>query len=327
MKSPKKKLLISLSVVSATLIGLGLYYSNRTKREVVYQEVQVTKGPIKNTILSTGIVQPENRLEVKAPIAGRIEKILVNEGQSVKRGHILAWMSSTERAALLDTAKSKGKEESAYWEEAYKPTPLIAPITGQIILRNVEPGQTITTQDALLVMSDRLCVKAQVDETDISQVKLNQKVEITLDAYSEMPMEGQVVHIAFESKTVNNVTTYLVDIIPSQIPEFMKSGMTANVTFTTSEKEETLLLPASAVQKENGKFKVLLASANNKLEPQSLPIEVGVNDGKKIEILSGLKEGDTVLMPKLSSISKKLDSGPSSPLSPFGGARKGSRGH
>jgi len=327
MKSSKRKLIAGLSAVSIIILGLVIFYSSRNKREVVYQEVQVTKGPIKNTILSTGIVQPENRLEVKAPIAGRIERILVDEGQSVRRGQILAWMSSTERAALLDTAKSKGKEELAYWEEAYKPTPLIAPIAGQIILRNVEPGQTITVQDALLVMSDRLCVKAQVDETDISQVKLNQRVEITLDAYAEQPMEGNVVHIAYESKTVNNVTTYLVDIIPSQIPEFMKSGMTANVVFTTSEKEETLLLPASAVQKENGKFKVLLASVDKRQDPTSLSIEVGVNDGKKIEILSGLKEGDTVLMPKLSSISKKMESGPSSPLSPFGGARKGSRGH
>lgn len=327
MKSSKRKLIAGLSAVSIIILGLVIFYSSRNKREVVYQEVQVTKGPIKNTILSTGIVQPENRLEVKAPIAGRIERILVAEGQSVRRGQILAWMSSTERAALLDTAKSKGKEELAYWEEAYKPTPLIAPIAGQIILRNVEPGQTITVQDALLVMSDRLCVKAQVDETDISQVKLNQRVEITLDAYAEQPMEGNVVHIAYESKTVNNVTTYLVDIIPSQIPEFMKSGMTANVVFTTSEKEETLLLPASAVQKENGKFKVLLASVDKRQDPTSLSIEVGVNDGKKIEILSGLKEGDTVLMPKLSSISKKMESGPSSPLSPFGGARKGSRGH
>lgn len=326
MKYSTKTVIIVASLVTTLIIAGGIYYFSNNKREVIYQEVQVTKGPIKNTILSTGTVQPENRLEVKSPIAGRIEKILVNEGQTVKRGQVLAWMSSTERAALLDTAKSKGKEELAYWEEAYKPTPLMAPIAGQIILRNVEPGQTITIQDALLVMSDRLCVKAQVDETDISQVKLNQKVEVTLDAYAEHPMEGTVVHIAYESKTVNNVTTYLVDIIPTQIPDFMKSGMTANVVFTTSEKEDTLLLPASAIQKENGKFKVLLASADKKLDPQSLSIEVGVNDGKKVEILSGLKEGDTVLMPKLSP-TKKAENGPTSPLSPFRGPKRGGKAH
>ncbi len=328
MKSNRKSkwILITLSVVA--LLGATVFYSTREKREVVYQEVQVTKGPIKNTILSSGVVQPENRLEVKAPIAGRIEKILVDEGQQVKKGQILAWMSSSERAALLDTAKSKGKEELSYWEEAYKATPLMAPISGQIILRSVEPGQTITIQDALLVMSDRLCIKAQVDETDIAQVKLNQNVEVTLDAYAEHPMSGTVVHIAYESKTVNNVTTYLVDIIPSEIPPFMKSGMTANVVFTTDEKEETLLLPASALQKENGKFKVLLASADKKQSPTSLSVEVGVNDGKQAEILSGLKEGDTVLVPKLSPITKKGDSGPKSPLNPFGGGgKRGSRGH
>ncbi|MCX6103337.1 MAG: HlyD family efflux transporter periplasmic adaptor subunit [Proteobacteria bacterium] len=322
-----KKIIFFISVVLIAGTTAMISYSSKTKTELTYQEVKVFKGPIKNTILSTGVVQPLNRLEVKAPIAGRIETILVKEGQLVLRGKILAWMSSSERAALLDTAKSKGKEEVAYWEEAYKATPLMAPIAGQIIQRNVEPGQTITIQDPLLVISDRLAIKAQVDETDIAQVKLQQMVEVTLDAYAEQPMKGRVTQIAFDSKTTNNVTTYEVDIIPETIPDFMKSGMTANVVFTTSEKEETLLLPSSAVQKENGKFKVLLASADQNKEPTFLSVEVGVNDGKKIEILTGLKEGDTVLMPRLTTISKKSDSGPTSPLSPFGGGKKGSKGH
>ncbi|MBM4304001.1 MAG: HlyD family efflux transporter periplasmic adaptor subunit [Deltaproteobacteria bacterium] len=325
MKTTRKTMIPFAILGVIILFGIIFYFSRNEKREIIYQEVSVTKGPIKNTILSSGVVQPENRLEVKAPIAGRIEKILVDEGQLVKKGQVLAWMSSSERAALLDTAKTKGKEEWAYWEEAYKATPLMAPISGQIILRSVEPGQTITIQDALIVMSDRLCVKAQVDETDIAQVKLNQKVEVTLDAYAEHPMEGTVVHIAYESKTVNNVTTYLVDIIPSSIPDFMKSGMTANVVFTTGEKEETLLVPSTALQKENGKFKVLLANAGDTKSPTQLSVEVGVNDGKQAEIVSGLKEGDKVLIPKLSPSARKKDSETKSPLSPFG--NRGKRSH
>jgi macrolide-specific efflux system membrane fusion protein len=51
---------------------------------------------------------PQNRLEIKPPIAGRAEEVLVNEGELVKAGQIIAWMSSTDRAALLDAARAQG---------------------------------------------------------------------------------------------------------------------------------------------------------------------------------------------------------------------------
>ena len=53
------------------------------------------------------------------------------------KGQILAWMSSTERAALMDAARSKGPEEVSRWEELYRPTPILAPIRGTVISRNI----------------------------------------------------------------------------------------------------------------------------------------------------------------------------------------------
>lgn len=54
-------------------------------------------------------------------------------------------MSSTERVALVDTASAKGEAERKRWEKMYSPTPILAPLTGNLILKNVEPGQTVTT--------------------------------------------------------------------------------------------------------------------------------------------------------------------------------------
>ena len=101
---------------------------------------KVTRGSIKAQIPSTGIVEPRNRLEIKPPVAGRIDKVLVTEGQKVKKGEVLAWMSSSDRAALLDAARSKGEEELKHWEDVYKPAPIVAPLNGFIIQRAVEPG-------------------------------------------------------------------------------------------------------------------------------------------------------------------------------------------
>src|SRR6185295_1884406 len=109
--------------------------------------------------------------------------------------------------------------------------PVLAPIDGTIILRNVQQGQTFAGTDALFVMSDRLTVKAQVDETDIAQVALKQAAKITLDAYPQKEFPASVDKIAYDATTVNNVTTYIVDVLPENTPDFLRSGMTANVNF------------------------------------------------------------------------------------------------
>jgi macrolide-specific efflux system membrane fusion protein len=284
---------------------------------VQLRENKVERGNIEITILSTGTVQPENRLEIKAPIPGRVEKILIKEGDYVKKGKILAWMSSAERATLLDSAQASGEKEVKKWEEIYRPTPIIAPIDGTIVLKNIENGQTFTTTDAILVMSDRLTVKAQVDETDIASIKLKQAAEITLDAYPETKISAKVDQIAFEATTISNVTTYIVDVLPKEIPSFMRSGMTANVKFFMDEKNDVLTVPNDAVKIQDGKSTVIVLQDGEQVERE---IETGITDGKKIEVVSGLNEGDTVFSAQIKPRDKNKSG--SSPFAPARGGGK-----
>ncbi len=311
-----KKILGSL-LIGIILVCLFIVFEKSKTPAPVYREIKVQKGKFEVTVLSTGVVQPENRLEIKPPISGRIEKVLIKEGETVKKGQNLAWMSSLERAALLDAARPSGKKEIAEWEALYRPIPILAPISGTIISRNVEPGQTFTSQDAVFVMSDRLAVKAQVDETDISQVRLGQTAKIILDAYPKESLSGKVVHIAYEAKTVNNVTTYIVDVLPEETPEFMRSGMTANVIFYMNAKENVILLPSQAVLAKNNQFFVSIKPNSGSQQMIEKNVEVGASDGKRVEITAGLNEGDIVLVPDYLSRAKK-DKKSSNPFSPTG---------
>ncbi len=307
--------------IGAALLLLGGYalWRKTAQDQPTYKEVQVQRGDLSLTVLTTGTVQPENRLEIKPPIAGRVDQVLIQEGEYVRKGTILVWMSSTERAALLDAARSQGPEEVKRWEDLYRPTPVIAPINGTVILRSVEAGQTFTNSESILVMSDRLTIKAQVDETDMAQVKLKQKAEIILDAYPGQSVPAVVDQIAFEAKNVNNVTTYVVDVLPLKTPDFMRSGMTANVSFKINERKGVLLLPVDCVTTQDGKRSVLKKNPNE--APSITAVETGLTDGKNIEILSGLTEGDTVLaidaIQQLKSRSKAIS--PFSPGSVRGG--------
>ncbi len=308
MKS--KKVILFFSILAIFLLIAYTWYF-RTSSAKNFQEFQVIRDNIRIVIQATGKADPENRLEIKPPIAGRADEILVKEGDIVKKGQILAWMSSTERAAVIDAARAKGKKELKRWEGMYRPTPVFAPIYGTIILRKIEPGQTFSSADAILIMSDRLTVRAEVDETDIAQIKVGQTAELVVDAYSEQKFEGRVDQIAFDAKPVNNVTTYVVDVLPIKTPEFLRSGMTANVEFLVTEKKDILLIPASTIRHENSKSFVLLRDEDG--DPIEKEIEIGISDGKNTEVLSGLIENQIVLLEQIKSLKKNKNTG-----SPFG---------
>ncbi len=292
----KKYLIAGVAVL---VLGGGLYWWKQKPTGPRFENAKVTRGNITITVEATGTVQPENRLEIKPPVAGRIDEVLVQEGALVRKGQILAWMSSTERAALLDAARANGAAEYARWSELYKATPIMSPLAGTLILKNIEPGQTVTNADAILVLSNRLTVKAQVDETDIAQITLGKDVSITLDAYAKEKIPGKVSLIAFEATTTNNITTYIVDATPAEQPSFMRSGMTATVNFIIEKKDNVLLVANSALEEDGGQVSVRTRTPEGK--PRKTSVKTGLTDGKNTEIIEGLTEGQEVLIPLMAA--------------------------
>jgi macrolide-specific efflux system membrane fusion protein len=291
-----KKALIYIGIIAVLVVAGGIMLRSRggSPGESV-KEVSPVMGTIQMTITATGTVQPQNRLEIKPPINGRIDRILVKEGEAVKAGEVLALMSSTERAALLDAAQAQGPEAVRYWEDVYKATPLLSPIDGDVIVSKDEPGQTVTSSDVVVVLSDHLIVQAQVDETDIGKVVLGQEATLSLDAYPQIKIRGKVDHIYYESLTVNNVTIYQVDIVPEKVPPVFRSGMSATVTILEKAKENVLTLPSAAIRRGKEGVYVLLRQGKG-TRPVERKVETGISDEKNTEIVSGLGTGDTVLM-------------------------------
>ncbi len=282
------------------------------------RSVTATQGPVEDTVEATGSVAPLNRVEIKPPIAGRIENLLVDEGQRVVAGSILAWMSSSDRAAILDAARARGPEELKRWQDSYKPTPIVAPLSGVIILRNVVVGQTVDPSIVLYAMSDSLIVVAQVDESDIGRVHVGMDSRITLDSYPDKPTSGKVFDILYEGKNVSNVIQYGVKIKPEAVPPFFRSQMTANISFIVRRKENAVLVPATAVR--DGPEGVKLVSVPGPDgKPVAREVKTGIESGEKIEIVSGLEAGDTILLAQSRYVPQQAPQ--SSPLT-FGGSRK-----
>jgi membrane fusion protein, macrolide-specific efflux system len=366
MKKKRFRLIILL------IAGGGGYYwyqsrTPKTETGPAYDTAIVERRDLRVTVESTGEIEPRNRLNVKPPIAGRLEELLVDEGDVVKKGQIIGWVSSTERAALLDAALAQSQTELEYWRERYKPTPLISPLEGTIIARDFEPGQTISANDSMVTIADDLIIVANLDETDIGLVQPAQSVDVTLEAYPDQAFPCQVEKIAYDAKTVSNVTMYEVDVRPQNLPAFARSGMTANLEFIIEERGNALTLPASAVQQKtlqrttpaaadgvsgglqsmspderkaavmqrmrerglsdaeiqerlrrfagNGRPDARKPSAvsaatapaeqnyvltGSMESPDAVEVKIGVSDGSYVEITEGLRDGDSVLIPKVS---------------------------
>lgn len=316
----KSKIILVALVLLIISVFVVMKLKNKNSNSEIIKEISPTVGTIQTFISTTGTVLPKNRLEIKPPVGGRIESILVKEGENVKTGQVLARMSSTERAALLDAAEGQGEETLKYWKEVYKAIPLLSPIDGEVIVATTQPGQTVTTSDAVIVLSDHLIVRAQVDETDIGKIKLDQGALITLDAYPNTKIDAVVEHIYYESETVNNVTIYKVDLLPEKAPEFFRSGMNATIDFKAESKANALLLPVDAVRKENDDSYVLLKQNDSK-NPVKRSVKIGITDDKNYEIISGVTSADTVLVMSKKYVLPSGDMG-SNPFMPFGQKKK-----
>jgi len=291
---PKKSLNWKYGALAAVILIVlcaGIWWIMQwNSNKPIYEYLKVEKGPMRVTLRESAMIQPEHRLNVTPPIPGRIDSVNVANGVAVKQGQVLAWISSTDRAALMDAARSAGGKEVKFWEDVYKPAPLIAPLDGHIISTAIVPGQVVVAAQTVFTMSDHLIVQANVDETDLANVWLDQTAEITFDSFPGKKLTGKVHAIAYDSTTVNNVTTYLVNIFLDDTPEYVRSGISTNVYLLISDRKDVLKIPTDAISPDG----TVLVVTQQGQSPVPQPITVGLTDGKWTEVTSGLNEGDWI---------------------------------
>jgi macrolide-specific efflux system membrane fusion protein len=304
-----KKALVAIVFVAIVVVGYFFWQKRNgaDPGQLSYETVRVERGTIENKVLSTGTIEPYTRVEVSSSISGRIDEVEVDEGDLVKKGDILAWISSEDRIALLDAARSSlesaqkagdpeaiKEAEMAYQiaEKAYKPVPLTNSISGEVIDRSCEPGQNVSIQSVLFVIADRLVATVEVDEADIGRIKLGQKTKITLDAFPDEHLNGKVTKISREGNLVSDVVEYEVMVEPQKVPRHWASGMTANVEFIIAKKDSVLVIPKNAIKEADDLSLVMVLTD----KPIPRKIKTGITDGKLIEVTEGLAEGENIIV-------------------------------
>jgi HlyD family secretion protein len=203
-------------------------------------------------------------------------------------------------------------------------TKIVSPVDGIVVSRNVDVGQTVAasfqTPTLFSIAQDltKMQIDANVDESDIGNIKVGQDVEFIVDAYPDITFKGRVWQVRNAPVTVQNVVTYDV-VIKVDNPEMkLKPGMTANVSIIVAIKKDVIRIPNAALRFSPSDKGIKTPEKkgpgvwmSEEGQPRRVAVTAGISDGNYTELVSGeIKEGQELIVESLVKAKTATPSGP-----------------
>jgi len=197
-----------------------------------------------------------------------------------------------EYRSKLKAAEADLKQKKIRLSYSY----IYAPIGGVISYVSTQKGETVVAglnapEFVTILNPERLENWVYVDETEIGKIRRGMEVEFTVDTYRGKVFKGKVSEIYPKPKVLNNVVYYIVVVRGFNDVRLLRPEMTTHNRVITGVRRNVLVVPNSAVKWKSGRYVVYKVSGKRVVE---VPVEVGWSDDMFTQILSGLKEGDTV---------------------------------
>ncbi|MDF2633223.1 MAG: efflux transporter, family, subunit [Pelosinus sp.] len=348
-----KKWIILLVVVVSLGGGSAFYFNKGSTPVVTGSTVTIGRGDVIEAVSATGTISAVNSVDVSSRVTGLISEVRVKENDMVKKGDVLVVLDDTTIKAQISQYQAQMANYAAIYERSQKlaaigAEPLqqldtdrtnylvaqstynsnasqlgyyiiTAPIDGMVIGTPTPAGQTvaqgISTPQVIMTIADmsKMQIKVLVDESDIGRVLTGQEVSFTVDSYATQTFTGKVTRISRSATTSSNVVYYPVYVDVESAQSLLYPTMTARVTIKVGESKNVLVAPLAAVKEEKGQKYVQLM-VNGKA--QNAPVSVGLSDEEKVEIRSGLNEGDSIILPatKARTATTTQNQGPPPPI-------------
>ena len=207
--------------------------------------------------------------------------------------------------AEANVAQARATVERA--DEELANATIKAPIRATVLTRDVEIGSPVSSilnlgANATLMMTlgdiEKVFVRGKVDEADIGRVRLHQSAKITTESFRDKVFHGRVTQISPIGVEKDNVTTFEVEVSIDNPGKELKANMTANAEIILEQYADSLLLPEAAVTYDDKRNAFVdLADPGAKNGRRRVPVKLGVGNGTKLQIVSGVKAGDKVVLP------------------------------
>lgn len=312
---------------------------------------RVERGRIERIVVATGTVEPEKEVEVRSRIAGIVQTIHIDDGDSVEKGQplveiereLLESQVAEARAALedarveerfakialdrsqelerggaasqqnFDDARTRYERAQASVAKAQAALSTLstelsyatvrAPMKGRVLQVHVEEGDAVAPVTAVtggvpllsLAGTDKLFLEGLVDENEVARVALGQPARIRTEAYAGRSFEGVVTEIAPLGKRIQNVTYFEVKLeIVDPDAQLLKPRMSGDADIVTEVVEDALVVPETALRYRGEKIYAESVARASAPRIEDKEIEIGIVDGSRVQVLSGLSEGEEV---------------------------------
>lgn len=333
-----KPIAIMLAAAALTACG-GDTATGGTEREAVNVEVaRVNAATANHTSRYSGTVEEESGSLLSFAVAGTVSRVLVNEGDRVAKGQLIATLDAEQlthnhdaaRAALaqaedayrrMEQLHGKGSLPEIKWVEAQTALKraraseqtarkqladcrLYAPFGGVISKKFVEKGQNVNagTQVVKLVAVGRMKVKISVPESEMAQIAIGQKAYVTIDALGGASMQGTVVKKGVAADPLSR--SYEVKISLPKAGKEMLPGMVADVTLDGAGASKACVLPAHIVQIDENNNEFVWLAVGGKAVKRIVTVGGFTADG--VAVTSGLADGDMVITAGAQKISEGM---------------------
>lgn len=277
----------------------------KMEAEIVVESDGYPMDSVVKLTKKTGESLGEGILEINKPMAvsayGGTIRGVSNEfavGSMVKQYDVLARIVWNEIPLYIDNDKAlrafaKAKTTYERAEEKLESLTAVAPCDGIVASIDVKEGDSVTDGALLVTVVDTgagMSLILSVDELDIPYVHPGQEVEIAVDALADVKLKGVVDKIAPLGNTENSVTTYdvYVDLV-GEADERLKGGMNVTGEILINEAKNTLTIPTDALRRDDSGWYVYLSDGT------MADVEIGIMNDDRVQIVSGLREGQTVV--------------------------------
>jgi membrane fusion protein (multidrug efflux system) len=281
---------------------------------VPVEVAEVVRRSISSFVETNGTLEAENEVDLVARTSGPIVELLVEEGDLVQKDQLLARMEvalnearlSFERAEQLKKENLISPEEHEQAQSRFETaeaqlegnrvllgfTEIQAPFTGLIVVRYIDFAQQMSPNAPLFRLSDftPLLCPIQIPERDLSKVRLEQRAYLTFEAWPDERFEASVLRI---SPVVDAATGTVKVTLEVDARGRLRPGMFARVFVETDTRPDTLVIPKSALSLESLGDTVYVA-ANGKADRRE--VDLGFREGDFVEALSGVDEGEQVVV-------------------------------
>lgn len=330
----KLKTKLWIGIIAIGLVGFGWYWSARPDSSANVVTETVSRTDVSETVSVSGELVPTEYADLSFQSVGQVRALYVAEGELVKVGDALAALDRSiqdsqiaaaelalriaeeaEKLALrnkndLDPEERRAKklaseaarEDVRTLRAQVEKSVIRAPFDGRITRVDLRAGETAAIGAAVfrIVRDSGLVIEARVPESDIVKLSVGMEATITFDALDSSDIfQAKVAAIDPSATIVQDVVSYVVTFEVSGLDQRLKDGMSADIDIVTAKRDRVLAVPFRALITRGEKTYATLSRADGATEEVQVTTGLEGDDGT-IEILSGLKEGDVIVISAVS---------------------------